>query len=116
MGSPSEQRSFYPTAAQVSNRQSQQRRSQLLTRAARFHVGVRRILAIAGREERFTRSVSSDYRYIACLSPAGHHRRKQRNGMPLRLTLQSGVFAQLGGCLEYKARRSGVPLVYVDPA
>jgi len=36
--------------------------------------------------------------------------------MPLRLTLQSGVFAQLGGCLEYKARRSGVPLVYVDPA
>ncbi len=33
-----------------------------------------------------------------------------------RVTLHSWAFAQLGRFLEYKARRAGVPLVYVDPA
>ncbi|WP_374940169.1 zinc ribbon domain-containing protein [Streptomyces finlayi] len=33
-----------------------------------------------------------------------------------RTQLHSWSFHQLGSFLEYKARRAGVPLVYVDPA
>ncbi len=33
-----------------------------------------------------------------------------------RTSLHSWSFQQLGQCIEYKARRAGVPLVYVDPA
>ena len=35
---------------------------------------------------------------------------------PQRVNLHSWAFAQLGGFIEYKARRAGVPLLYVDPA
>ena len=35
---------------------------------------------------------------------------------PQRVALHSWAFSQLGSFLEYKALRSGVPLVYVDPA
>ncbi|MFE9824730.1 zinc ribbon domain-containing protein [Streptomyces sp. NPDC005791] len=33
-----------------------------------------------------------------------------------RTSLHSWSFHQLGAFIEYKARRAGVPLVYVDPA
>src|SRR5665647_3683762 len=35
---------------------------------------------------------------------------------PQRITLHSWAFSQLGSFLEYKARRNGVPLLYVDPS
>ena len=35
---------------------------------------------------------------------------------PQRVTLHSWAFAQLGQFIAYKARRAGVPVVYVDPA
>ncbi|MFJ4778568.1 RNA-guided endonuclease InsQ/TnpB family protein [Streptomyces sp. NPDC088762] len=35
---------------------------------------------------------------------------------PQRATLHSWAFAQLGEFIAYKARRAGVPVVYVDPA
>lgn len=35
---------------------------------------------------------------------------------PQRVTLHSWSFSQLGHFIEYKAHRSGVPLIYVDPA
>ncbi|MGW5876569.1 RNA-guided endonuclease InsQ/TnpB family protein [Nocardiopsis terrae] len=43
-------------------------------------------------------------------------RQRARLRKPQRATLHSWAFAQLGRFLEYKARRAGVPLVYVDPA
>jgi IS605 OrfB family transposase len=43
-------------------------------------------------------------------------RSRVRHRKDQRTTLHSWSFHQLGTFLEYKARRAGVPLVYVDPA
>ncbi|MFF1568743.1 RNA-guided endonuclease InsQ/TnpB family protein [Streptomyces sp. NPDC058293] len=43
-------------------------------------------------------------------------RRRVRLRKPQRVTLHSWAFAQLADFIVYKARRAGVPLVYVDPA
>ncbi|MFB8267648.1 RNA-guided endonuclease InsQ/TnpB family protein [Streptomyces sp. NPDC055955] len=43
-------------------------------------------------------------------------RQRVRLRKPQRVTLHSWAFAQLGDFIVYKARRAGVPLVYVDPA
>ncbi|KAK1182212.1 transposase [Streptomyces sp. NBS 14/10] len=43
-------------------------------------------------------------------------RERARLRKPQRTTLHSWPFAQLGSFLTYKARRAGVPVIYVDPA
>ncbi|WP_328543688.1 transposase [Streptomyces sp. NBC_00371] len=43
-------------------------------------------------------------------------RQRVRLRKPQRVTLHSWAFAQLGDFIVYKARRAGVPVVYVDPA
>ena len=43
-------------------------------------------------------------------------RHRARLRKPQRVTLHSWAFAQLGEFIAYKARKAGVPLVYVDPA
>ncbi|NUS88134.1 MAG: IS200/IS605 family element transposase accessory protein TnpB [Streptomyces sp.] len=43
-------------------------------------------------------------------------RERVRLGKPQRATVHSWAFAQLGGFIEYKARKAGVPVVRVDPA
>ncbi|MEU9363286.1 transposase [Streptomyces avermitilis] len=43
-------------------------------------------------------------------------RERARLRKPQRVTLHSWPFAQLGVFIAYKARRAGVPVVYVDPA
>jgi IS605 OrfB family transposase len=43
-------------------------------------------------------------------------RERVRLRRPQRATHSSWAFAQLGSFIGYKARRTGVPLVYVDPA
>ncbi|MFE6756932.1 RNA-guided endonuclease InsQ/TnpB family protein [Streptomyces sp. NPDC057684] len=43
-------------------------------------------------------------------------RQRVRLRKPQRVTLHSWAFAQLGEFIVYKARRAGVPLVFVDPA
>ncbi|MBZ9640517.1 RNA-guided endonuclease TnpB family protein [Streptomyces sp. PSKA30] len=43
-------------------------------------------------------------------------RERARLKKPQRVTINSWAFAQLGAFIEYKARRVGVPVVYVDPA
>jgi putative transposase len=43
-------------------------------------------------------------------------RARVRLRKPQRVTLSSWAFAQLGSFIGYKARRAGVPVVYVDPA
>jgi putative transposase len=43
-------------------------------------------------------------------------RDRVRFSKPQRVTLSSWAFAQLGAFIAYKARRAGVPVVYVDPA
>lgn len=50
------------------------------------------------------------------LEDLGGIRERVRLRRPQRVTLHSWAFSQLGTFLEYKARRAGVPLVYVDPA
>ncbi|WP_374224816.1 RNA-guided endonuclease InsQ/TnpB family protein [Streptomyces sp. ISL-99] len=43
-------------------------------------------------------------------------RERVRLRKPQRATLHCWAFAQLGNFITYKARRAGVPVVYVDPA
>jgi IS605 OrfB family transposase len=43
-------------------------------------------------------------------------RDRARLRRPQRVTLSSWAFAQLGSFIGYKARRAGVPVIYVDPA
>jgi IS605 OrfB family transposase len=43
-------------------------------------------------------------------------RERARLRKPQRTTLHSWPFAQLGSFIVYKAKRAGVPVVYVDPA
>lgn len=43
-------------------------------------------------------------------------RERARLKKPQRVTINSWAFAQLGAFIAYKARRAGVPVVYVDPA
>jgi IS605 OrfB family transposase len=43
-------------------------------------------------------------------------RQRVRLRKPQRVALHSWAFAQLGSFVAYKAKRAGVPLVYVDPA
>ncbi|MFE2410925.1 RNA-guided endonuclease InsQ/TnpB family protein [Kitasatospora sp. NPDC059408] len=43
-------------------------------------------------------------------------RQRARLRKPQRVTLHSWAFAQLGAFVAYKAKRVGVPVVYVDPA
>ena len=43
-------------------------------------------------------------------------RRRVRLRKPQRVALHSWAFAQLGRFVEYKARRAGVPVLFVDPA
>ncbi|WP_019071937.1 RNA-guided endonuclease InsQ/TnpB family protein [Streptomyces hokutonensis] len=43
-------------------------------------------------------------------------RQRVRLRKPQRVALHSWSFAQLGGFIVYKAKRAGVPLVFVDPA
>ncbi|MFD1541065.1 RNA-guided endonuclease InsQ/TnpB family protein [Nonomuraea guangzhouensis] len=50
------------------------------------------------------------------LEDLGGIRERVRLRKPQRVTLHSWAFHQLGTFLAYKARRAGVPLVYVDPA
>ncbi len=42
--------------------------------------------------------------------------KRARLRKPQRVTLHSWSFAQLGDYIAYKAKRAGVPVVYVDPA
>ncbi|WP_328989529.1 transposase [Kribbella sp. NBC_01245] len=50
------------------------------------------------------------------LENLGGIRQRVRLRKPQRATLHSWAFHQLGTFIDYKARRAGVPLVYVDPA
>jgi IS605 OrfB family transposase len=50
------------------------------------------------------------------LEDLGGIRSRARLRKPQRAAVHSWAFAQLGQFLEYKARRAGVPLVYVHPA
>ncbi|MFH8572949.1 RNA-guided endonuclease InsQ/TnpB family protein, partial [Streptomyces sp. NPDC017993] len=43
-------------------------------------------------------------------------RQRVRLRKPQRVTLHSWAFAQLGDFIVYKARRAGVPVVFIDPA
>jgi putative transposase len=50
------------------------------------------------------------------LEDLGGIRQRVRLRRPQRVTLHSWAFHQLGTFVAYKARRAGVPVVYVDPA
>jgi IS605 OrfB family transposase len=69
------------------------------------HVISKRIVAEA---ERTSRGIA--------LEDLGGIRARVRLRKPQRAAVHSWAFAQLGQFLEYKARRAGVPLIFVDPA
>ena len=106
------------------------RRQRALRRKlqARHTTSARRLLAKRRRKEaRFARDVNHciakkivteaerTSRGIA-LEDLGGIRERARLRKPQRVTLSSWAFAQLGSFIGYKARRAGVPVVYVDPA
>ena len=106
------------------------RRQRALRRKlqARHTTSARRLLAKRRRKEaRFARDVNHciakkivteaerTSRGIA-LEDLGGIRERVRLRKPQRVTLSSWAFAQLGSFIGYKARRAGVPVVYVDPA
>ena len=95
---------------------------------AKHTASARRLLARRRRKEaRFARDVNHciakkivtaaerTSRGIA-LEDLGGIRERARLRKPQRVTLSSWAFAQLGSFIGYKARRAGVPVVYVDPA
>ncbi len=49
------------------------------------------------------------------LEDLGGIRARVRLRKPQRVTLHSWSFAQLGAFIAYKAKRAGVPVVFVDP-
>ena len=51
-----------------------------------------------------------------CLEELKGIRERVRLRKPQRVALHSWAFAQLGDFIVYKARRTGVPLVFVNPA
>ncbi|WP_323139366.1 transposase [Streptomyces sp. NBC_01549] len=61
------------------------------------------------------RQWGSTGRGIALEDPKGI-RERARLRKPQRTTLHSWPFAQLGAFIAYKAKKAGVPVVYVDPA
>ncbi|WP_326571437.1 transposase [Actinacidiphila glaucinigra] len=69
------------------------------------HVISKRIVAEA---ERTSRGIA--------LEDLGGIRMRARLRKPQRVAVHSWAFAQLGQFLAYKARRAGVPVVFVDPA
>nr|WSY55189.1 transposase [Streptomyces sp. NBC_00886] len=87
----------------------------------------RRAKRHAGKEARRTRDINHKIskhivaeaqrtgRGIA-LEDLGGIRERARLRKPQRVTLHSWSFHQLGTFLAYKAKRAGVPVVYVDPA
>ncbi len=96
---------------QAKGTKSAKRRLKKRRRKEQRHaVNVNHIIAkkIVTEAERTSRGIA--------LEDLGGIRQRVRLRKPQRVTLHSWAFAQLGRFIEYKARRAGVPLVYVDPA
>lgn len=91
------------------------------------HAAKRRLKALAGREARFAKwtnhnisksivaKVQGTRRGLALENLTGI-RERTRLRRSQRAMLNSWSFFQLRAFLDYKARREGVPVVYVDPA
>jgi putative transposase len=79
-------------------------------REARFAAGTNHLIAkrIVTEAERTGRGIA--------LEDLTGIRARVRLRKPQRVTLHSWAFAQLGRYIAYKAARTGVPVVYVDPA
>ncbi|WP_328285691.1 RNA-guided endonuclease InsQ/TnpB family protein [Streptomyces sp. GQFP] len=87
----------------------------------------RRAKKYAGREARRARDINHKIskRIVAeaqrtgrgiALENLGGIRERVRLKKPQRIALHSWAFHQLGNFIAYKAKRAGVPVVYVDPA
>lgn len=87
----------------------------------------RRAKRLAGREARRARDIN--HKISKCIVAEAQRtgrgialedltgiRERVRLKKPQRVTLHSWAFRQLGQFIVYKARRAGVPVVYVDPA
>jgi putative transposase len=96
---------------QAKGTKSAKRRLKNRRRKEQRHVGhVNHIIAkkIVTEAERTSHGIA--------LEDLGGIRQRVRLRKPQRVTLHSWAFHQLGQFIEYKARRAGVPLVYVNPA
>ncbi|HEY3512279.1 transposase [Kribbella sp. NPDC051137] len=96
---------------QAKNTKSARRRLKSRRRKERRHAAnVNHIIAkrIVTEAERTSHGIA--------LENLGGIRQRVRLRKPQRVTIHSWAFRQLAQFIEYKARRAGVPLVYVDPA
>jgi len=106
-------------------------RSKLTKRRARLQrcgtkAAKRRLRKISGKEARFRRHVNHNISKELVLLAEGtdrgialeeltHIRDRVTVGRKQRARLHSWSFAQLRGFISYKAKRKGVPVVFVDP-
>ncbi|MFF8322613.1 RNA-guided endonuclease InsQ/TnpB family protein [Streptomyces bobili] len=99
-------------------RKLQRRNTKSAKRRAKRHAGkeARRARDINHKiSKRIVAEAQRTGRGIA-LEDLGGIRERARLRKPQRVTLHSWSFHQLGAFIAYKARRAGVPVVYVDPA
>jgi IS605 OrfB family transposase len=99
-------RKLQAKSTKSAKRRLRNRRSKERRHAANVnHMIAKKIVAEA---ERTSRGIA--------LEDLGGIRQRVRHRKPQRVALHSWAFHQLSQFVEYKARRAGVPLVYVDPA
>jgi len=114
------------SASQVNNVRYRHRRLRSKLQSKGTHAAHRRLHKLSGREARFAKWVNhniskhlvakaKDTKRGIALEDLGGIRDRVTVHRFQRATLHSWSFAELGGFIEYKAQRAGVPCVRVDP-
>jgi IS605 OrfB family transposase len=115
---------FGDAVEKVRSKLSKQRAS---LQATRTKAAKRRLRKLSGKENRFRKHVNHEiskklvllaertYRGLA-LEDLTHIRSRVTAPRKARARLSSWSFAQLRGFVTYKAKRAGVPVLFVDPA
>lgn len=111
----------------VNNVRYRYRRLRQKLQCTGTHAAGRLLKALSGREARFARWTNHNISKSIVAKAQGTRRgialedltgirSRVRFRRPQRVTLHSWSFFQLRSFLEYKARRVGIPVFYVDPA
>ncbi|WP_328543137.1 transposase [Streptomyces sp. NBC_00371] len=111
----------------INRKREQDRRLRSKLQKKQTKSAKRRAKKYAGKEARRNRDINHKIskRIVAEAERTGRGialetltgiRERARLRKPQRTTLHSWPFAQLGSFIAYKARKAGVPVVYVDPA
>ena len=115
------------TGRQINRKRANDRRQHTKLQKKNTKSAKRRAKNRAGKEARRNKDINDKIskRIVAEAERTGRGialeeltgiRERARLRKPQRVTLHSWPFAQFGMFIAYKARRAGVPVVYVDPA